>query len=999
MAETIWQFVHVVEPSAVSDDPETLWKRFLREKGVKYDARKHFNGSEVPQFLEARFGEAGIPYGRCLFRTQNQCYSGLEGTEVKGERWSTALAYVGASTLRTIITREPRSYEDTFKILGIQPHLTDEVQSKDLGKRLKRLCAPHNGGMWPNGRVVGYKEDGPDTWIFFRLPGINRTLTHIIRRPSGRWAEEITAGLLLMDVRLASELLHRHVSEGEAFQVTGIHPRGFEKGHAVARRLKADLISYDTKVTVSSTGERYCFGILNVLHPSRGAFTDIQATINLGLFKAQNGRFYQNLEGEFFQSLMKMLRNPDLFEADLNKTLRCERESGDFIAPVNFALASAHYHGLPIAKLPALVERWIRTKVNSKWNMNANAFRVPLGEHGQRLYACPDLTVFDELGMVDVKKTCLEPGQVFANGFVGEAVLGRNPMGNPNRCSLVKCVFKQALAALDLGIVVFLHPSDIEGDMQDEQEDFDMDDLMWLLIDKDVVDHVRNWHVDYPKLALEERKTPKPKYDIPEPVQYTTGLVDRTLSDMRTCRVSIGQVVNAVEEDIFQTVYRQEMIDGLLDPKLNDTHKAQPKVAEKMRNYPKFLMALLGCNSGVIIDRINKTGEFVGWVRAILFGDPDSTKPNESLDATIPAIPGWMTYSSRRNPLGDRRSPILKERDIPVVTTHMDMVREELLKEKAYFEEVDVRSFIWKNSFIPKDEFVLFPTHPQAVDVAGEIRDCYLSVLRAERKKLVAQGIKEPQLTIDAYKPAQEAAAAYANSHPLGRDAWIELVRIIYSRASATVRTRPSPVDPTQNQIDRFGDGILWGKDTAPLTISAFKRVGLTIQHKSIAWANRQARSQYGHLRFRVMVKDNVARPDGTSDNPGNILGTVEAPDGAYDCFMGRVRIPVPGDLSGTGQVLVLTLVNGWDNKMKSGKATQADLDTWKGKEGQKVILKPTTFDRGGVAEPAVAVYLEGSQDQFGWVSKLQIGLVPEEMKGTLFSHKSPFMLSCVLTA
>ena len=81
---------------------------------------------------------------------------------------------------------------------------------------------------------------------------------------------------------------------------------------------------------------------------------------------------------------------------------------------------------------------------------------------------------------------------------------------------------------------------------------------------------------------------------------------------------------------------------------------------------------------------------------------------------------------------------------------------------------------------------------------------------------------------------------------------------------------------------------------------------------------------------------------------------------------------------------LCLEVVNGWQSKINNRKARPVDLDRWKAMAGSKAVIRPTTFVRAGVPEPAVAVYLNGHADQFGWIAKVQIGAVKQEMRGYL---------------
>ena len=85
-------------------------------------------------------------------------------------------------------------------------------------------------------------------------------------------------------------------------------------------------------------------------------------------------------------------------------------------------------------------------------------------------------------------------------------------------------------------------------------------------------------------------------------------------------------------------------------------------------------------------------------------------------------------------------------------------------------------------------------------------------------------------------------------------------------------------------------------------------------------------------------------------------------------------------------QGLCLEVVNGWQFKINTGKATEDELKYWKSRAGSRATIKKTTFVRDGVREPAVAVYLEGHQTQFGWIARAHIPAVKHEMHGYLAS-------------
>jgi hypothetical protein len=103
------------------------------------------------------------------------------------------------------------------------------------------------------------------------------------------------------------------------------------------------------------------------------------------------------------------------------------------------------------------------------------------------------------------------------------------------------------------------------------------------------------------------------------------------------------------------------------------------------------------------------------------------------------------------------------------------------------------------------------------------------------------------------------------------------------------------------------------------------------------------------------------------------------------------VEYPLPQ----TRPVLSLDVVNGWQFKINHGTATQGELDRWKAQAGSATTIRPTTFVRNGVPEPAVAVYVDGQEEQFGWIAKAYIPAVTQELHGHL-ARNSAYTLAFI---
>jgi hypothetical protein len=119
---------------------------------------------------------------------------------------------------------------------------------------------------------------------------------------------------------------------------------------------------------------------------------------------------------------------------------------------------------------------------------------------------------------------------------------------------------------------------------------------------------------------------------------------------------------------------------------------------------------------------------------------------------------------------------------------------------------------------------------------------------------------------------------------------------------------------------------------------------------------------------------------DNQGVRPSQPLGVINTPIELEDDLTPEEYPPPPR------QGLCLEVVNGWQSKINHREASQGELNWWKSRAGKRATIRPTTFVRGGMREPAVAVYLEGHGTQFGWIARAHIPAVKHEMYGYLAS-------------
>ena len=999
----IRQYVHVVEPrNPKEEEIGTLWRRYLHLKGAPgYDHKRHFHASETSQFLESSDLANQMPYGRLLARTPAMQQASLDGVQVGNHWWHTAMAWVGANSLRTIITPESLSYIETLKLLDIKVLIKQGVEVKALGKRLKRITAPHHFGWW-GGRVVDivnrYQGDN-DTLVRFILPQHKDVFTHVIRRPGNRWHETTTNGWGWIKTSFINKIQSdHHMQNGDGFQFTLLEPEpaNHGKGHMGVRDdIKSDIVTYETKDELAAVGRNFSFGLLNALHPS-GLFTNIQPVINLGIHKAHDGRYLQELGTTFHEGLFKRLDSITRMDMDLNKLLRVDKDTGEFIVPEGFILAIAHAAGIDIRHHPALLEKWFRALADSRWNMHPDSFRLPVGENGLYLYMSPEWGIFDAEGIPHEDWSQLKEHEMFAEGRVGEAIAMRSPQGTPNRRAAVKLTFNQRAAQWDRGVFAQVPASSMAGHLDEELENPDLDDPLQFYLDPGVVAWVKSFDSGYPRDYMKDSK-PTPiitKFYKRPPLVYSRRWVAVAIAEMARAQVNIGGLVNLAELDIYQTLYRQEMVDGLHKMKLDG-------IANLMEKYPRFVASGIGNNTGFIIDAINKTGQLLDWVGKFIWGsgnNPDGTKiPDTSLYNTLPAVPELWTYSGKS---GSRMPAKLVERRVPVVKTHLDYIHDELVAMHDQAMQ-DIHVYGWDNAFVPGKEFSGYPSHKQALAIAKEVRSRYITRLGVLKDQFLKTGVDlegkpvvPKEVIIKAFVAAQRETAQYVAAHPLGMDVWIKLIELVYSSKVAA-----SPKVQPDGTVASFGDGLLWGRDTGVLTVEAFRRLGLTYEWKSIDWMTGQHRHKYRDVAVQVIVSNTLVRQVGTSDHPANYLGTVGIQDGEYAMVAGRIKVPVPEDLSGAGaMVTAFEVVNGWPSNLAHGFVTQVDLNNWFTLIGSRAYIQMTVFKSKAhpEGEPAARVFAEGTDQPIGWVSRAQLPQVSDGMRGQLHGYSKYTMLLIV---
>jgi hypothetical protein len=288
----------------------------------------------------------------------------------------------------------------------------------------------------------------------------------------------------------------------------------------------------------------------------------------------------------------------------------------------------------------------------------------------------------------------------------------------------------------------------------------------------------------------------------------------------------------------------------------------------------------------------------------------------------------------------------------------LDRVREMASSWDAFVEERRsyVVSQLW-DSYRP-NQLALgfnFPVNGRVVREGKLIRKFYNKTFRdqLERYSFLPNGEKRDQMTAlgMAYGDAQFRAANKVKSleDPIRHKVMLYLWQQVYN----------SP-DPN--------DGILWGEDTANLTIDA------------LVWARDHEGIDPDSVSY-----ESPEEADSDDEMEGAPEGTpLDGPETAQDqsaTNLATVPLPAPQQApveTQPAQVsnLAITVVNGW--RQKGYEADSPEVIRWKSLAGEPVLFRQTSF--GG--EDAVKVFVDdaGVQKLYGFVSRPEIAAVKKAM-------------------
>ena len=466
---------------------------------------------------------------------------------------------------------------------------------------------------------------------------------------------------------------------------------------------------------------------------------------------------------------------------------------------------------------------------------------------------------------------------------------------------------------------------------------------------------------------------------------YDHDYVRCMLYEAKRGQTGIGYVVNAITWFNLLWLHRESIVAEL------QAMQPSQQVADAIRwmeqELPKSRMPMVASRLEEIIDAIKLNGRSVDWASDVII----------EFRETCPVAPKFWWQGGY---LGQGRIPRnrLENGNQPIpVTTAMDVAREqwiELFQKARRFADKES----WKHCWRVPPEIRSFPTRPEAAAAARDFWMFYNRTREAKKTEFLMAGrdhrgkkvTTEQDAGIAAYLYAEEDVHNRIKASGMYLEIYAELVKLVFERAMTLEPTRYP--DGTIKQV---ADGILGGPHTLDGLLDIARAAGVTRSHVPLTWESRRAREDYGDLNLDVVIEDTLVRVAGSSSNSANWIGIVDLPDGQYRMEHGLVVTEDTRQVPPQEPAVALVAVNGLEQRLKDERLRQqdrqtieAELKAFRAQVCNGVTIKPVTYrnPQSQEDEPGAEVFLEGTSEPLGWISREHLPVVTSELTGVLVS-------------
>ncbi len=398
---------------------------------------------------EAAFPSAlddlGVPY---LLMTAETADLALQlrrhGYKYNGVQYDTAFVVVRDDGAKLIMFERgnPSAPKTPAQFLRMMRRKTVIRNDEDLYKSmkyLKRDIAPHMVAM--EGKVVHQTDDGLGFVYTVWMPELERNIS-VFCPDIPKWLEHLFDGFFNISIEFASQVMNKNMPFGSGLRSTVNMPQAFFKGHGFVRTLNYDLVLYGGKKQLVTEDGYFRFGVMQELHCSAQAHSDIQTVVNIG--NASELPDYADIQmaawGEALSDEPKMV-------AMLNSMINGMDDRQDKLDA--WSLLQLVKAGLPVTKIP-----FARRKLEFFRQRLLDLFKLRVAypaDVARDRYLIPDWTAIDDDGLF-TNNGVLEDAEVCMPGVPKwdvECMLVRRPMANPAEKAFATVVTRPEYWAID----------------------------------------------------------------------------------------------------------------------------------------------------------------------------------------------------------------------------------------------------------------------------------------------------------------------------------------------------------------------------------------------------------------------------------------------------------------------------------------------------------------------------------------------------------------------
>ncbi len=997
---------HVIEDR---DLPRPLRFRHPRQPGEKPDPKVNFGVEE----LSARLERAGVEYIRIALghdaESFDLAYWMLEaGLEVPGDGlWYPVIPWVRDDGFYAVGMREQMPFRDACHLFGFDI----PAAKPSVPKRIKRDVARGRTSLF--GELIETRELNPWDLLHTVMLADGKTTFEVATyNPGNRWPEAWTSGAALASPRGGAILTGHPVQVGDLIQITGAMPNGQIKANCLIWDIAHDLVVWDVKQELRAWQGQIYLSVLNELHGGP-ANLDVQTASNLDLAKVRDHKLIQFLCQQYACDVFDLMRDDECVKEEIgfyNPASWADEDGNPVMSENRWKLWRMHTAGLPAMQFRSCRDAFYRTQMESPENSDPDRFRMRFREPRDlmtvkaeelagaavRRYLFPEPFVFDRQGYPHWDRSRLpDVDSVYLGGFDGEFISLRNPNASHKESGKLRGRRLQHFAGIDRGAVMFVHlgfaasPEGAPG-LGKSFNGADFDDSVLALLDPEIVKHWKTlpefpWAVATPTevKVIDDGDALFDRH--PQVAPYDRFYVTCMLYDAKRGQTGIGYVVNAITWFNLLWLNRESIVAELR------RMQPSPQVAAAIRwmeqELPRSRMPLVASRLEEIIDAIKMNGRSIDWASGVI------TEFRE----TCPVAPKFWWQGGYQ---GQGRIPRdrLENGNEPIpVTTAMHVAREqwiELFQKARRFADKES----WKRCWRVPPEIRSFSTRPEAAAAARDFWMFYNRTREAKKAEFLKAGrdhrgkkvTREQEAGIAAYLYAEEEVHNRIKASGMYLEIYAELVKLVFDRGM----TLEPPRNP-DGTVKPVADGILGGPHTLDGLLDIARAAGVTRRHVPLTWESERVRADYGDLNLDIVVEDTLVRMTGSTPNPASWIGIVDLPDGQYRMEHGLVVTEDTSEAPPQGPAVALVAVNGFEQRLKDERLQQedrqrieAELKAFRAQVCQGVTIKPVTYrnPQSQEDEPGAEVFLEGTSEPLGWISREHLPLVTSELTGVLVS-------------